>query len=76
MGNDAVPSGYIEYTGTGHGNDYANFRLLLDYKQGLIYICFHYQLWSNGNNNPQLHGQNPAEHQDKNNPWINIKMNA
>lgn len=76
VGHAVAPSGYIEYTGTGHESDYANFRILLDYRRGKIFISFHYQLWSINGDGPQTHGQNPAGHQDKNNPWINIDMNA
>lgn len=74
MGHAVAASGYIEYTGTGHGDDLANVRLLLDYRQGKIFLCFHYQLWSNDNDNPVIHGQNPAHFQDRNNPWINLDM--
>ena len=74
MGHAAAANGYIEYTGTGQENDLANVRVLLDYRQGKIYLCYHYQLWSNDGDNPLTHGQNPAGIQDRNNPWINIDM--
>jgi hypothetical protein len=74
VGHVAAAAGYIEYTATGHGVDLANVRVLLDYRQGKIYLCYHYQLWSNAGGNPLIHGQNPTGIEDRNNPWININM--
>jgi hypothetical protein len=76
MGHAVAASGYIEYTGAGHGVDVANVRILLDYRQGKIFLCYHYQLWSNAGDNPLTHGQNPAGNLDRNNPWVNINMTA
>ncbi len=76
MGDHDAPQGYIEYTGTGHGNDYDKVRILLDYKNGRIFLTCHYQFWSVAAGTSHTHGQNPAGNADKNNPWLNLDMSA
>jgi hypothetical protein len=69
----AGPIGFAEYTGTGILNDAHNSKIILDYRQGHIYLTLtHYQFWTNDHDNFQTEGQAAGT----NNPWFRIDMNS
>lgn len=70
------PVGYAEYTGTGILNDAHNSKIILDYKQGDVYLTLtHYQHWSNIGAGFNTLGQVPSA-AGAHSPWFKIDMNA
>jgi hypothetical protein len=74
--NTAGPTGYAEYTGTGIKNDFHYSKLVLDYKQGIMYVTVtHYQNWkkSEGGVGYEIGDKQPNEGYP-NSAWFYIDM--
>ena len=68
----AHPIGFSEYTGTGIRDDAHNSKIVLDYRQGHIYLTLtHYQHWAGD----ETFGQVPSA-AGTHSPWFKINMDA